>query len=225
MMHEALNNIGLIIYDLDGTLIDSAPDLALAVDDMLKAMTLAPAGIDRVREWVGNGSRRLVERALVHAGACGARGPDSAQLDEALALFMQYYAQHLVSHTRCYPGVVACLRAQRERGIAQALVTNKPSRFIAPLLEATGLEGFFSHTLGGDALAQKKPDPAPLLHIARSLDIAPERALMIGDSRSDVQAARAAGFRCLAVTYGYNHGEPIAALNPDHLLDSLEELV
>ncbi|GHC31725.1 phosphoglycolate phosphatase 1 [Kushneria pakistanensis] len=222
MMHDALHNIDLITYDLDGTLLDSAPDLALAIDDMLRAMALAPAGIDRVREWVGNGSRRLVERALVHAGA---RGPDSAQLDEALALFMQFYARHLVSNTRCYPGVMACLEAQRERGIAQALVTNKPSRFIAPLLEATGLEGFFSHTLGGDALAQKKPDPAPLLHIARALDIAPERAMMIGDSRSDVQAARAAGFRCLAVTYGYNHGEPIAALNPDHLLDSLEELV
>ncbi|REC96616.1 phosphoglycolate phosphatase [Kushneria indalinina] len=224
-MHDALHDIDLILYDLDGTLIDSAPDLALAVDEMMKAMDLSPVGIDRVRDWVGNGSRRLVERALLHAGAFGGQGPDSAQLDDALALFMQFYEQHMMSNTYCYPGVIDCLEAQRERGIAQALVTNKPSRFIDPLLEAMGLDGFFSHALGGDALAQKKPDPTPLLHIAGLLDIAPERVLMIGDSRSDVQAARAAGCRCLAVTYGYNHGEPIAALNPDHLLDSLEELV
>ncbi len=224
-MHDALQNIDLIIYDLDGTLVDSAPDLALAVDEMLTAMNLSPVGLDRVRDWVGNGSRRLVERALQHVGAFGPQGPDSMQLDDALALFMQFYEQHMALHTRCYPGVIECLKAQRERGIYQALVTNKPSRFIDALLKAMGLEGFFSHTLGADALAQKKPDPAPLLHVAGLLDIAPERVLMIGDSRSDIEAARAAGCRCLAVTYGYNHGTPIAALGPDHLLDSLEELV
>lgn len=224
-MHDALNDIDLIIYDLDGTLIDSAPDLALAVDDMLQAMDLAPAGVELVRDWVGNGSRRLVERALEHAGAFGADGPGSEQVDEALALFMDSYARHPVSRTCCYPGVVECLKAQHARGIPQALVTNKPSRFIEPILNAMGLEGFFSHSLGGDSLPQKKPDPAPLSHVARALEVAPQRVLMIGDSRSDVQAARAFGCRCLAVTYGYNHGEPIGALNPDHLLDSLEELV
>ena len=224
-MHDALNDIELIIYDLDGTLIDSAPDLALAVDEMLQAMSLASVGVDRVRNWVGNGSRRLVERALRHAGAFGEAGPDSRLIDDALALFMAFYAQHPVSQTCRYPGVIECLKAQRERGIHQALVTNKPSRFIEPILEAMGLEGFFVHVLGGDSLAQKKPDPAPLLHIARALNVTAERVLMIGDSRSDVQAARAFGCRCLAVTYGYNHGEPVAALNPDHLLDSLEELV
>lgn len=224
-MHDALNDIDLIIYDLDGTLIDSAPDLALAVDEMLQAMDLAPVGVDQVRDWVGNGSRRLVERALEHSEAFGVSGPDSEQLDDALALFMDFYAQHPVSQTYCYPGVVECLRAQHARGISQSLVTNKPSRFIDPVLEAMGLEGFFCHRLGGDSLPQKKPDPAPLSHVARALDVAPQRVLMVGDSRSDVQAARAFGCRCLAVTYGYNHGEPIAALNPDHLLDSLEELV
>lgn len=224
-MHDALNDIDLIIYDLDGTLIDSAPDLALAVDEMLLAMRLSPAGVELVRDWVGSGSRRLVERALHHAGASGESCPDGQQLDDALALFMDFYAQHPVSRTHRYPGVIECLKVQRERGIHQALVTNKPSRFIDPVLEAMGLEGFFSHRLGGDSLPQKKPDPAPLLHVARALDIMPERVLMVGDSRSDVQAARAFGCRCLAVTYGYNHGEPIAALNPDHLLDSLEELV
>lgn len=225
MMHDALNDIDLIIYDLDGTLIDSAPDLALAVDDVLDTMNLPPAGLERVRDWVGNGSRRLIERALLHARAFGTEGPDRAQLDDALALFMQFYEQRMLSNTFCYPGVIDCLEAQRARGIAQALVTNKPSRFIDPLLEAMGLEGFFTHTLGGEALPEKKPDPAPLLHVARALDIAPERVLMIGDSRSDIEAARAAGCRCLAVSYGYNHGEPIADLEPDHLLDSLEELV
>ncbi|ART64181.1 phosphoglycolate phosphatase [Kushneria marisflavi] len=224
-MHDALNDIDLILYDLDGTLIDSAPDLALAIDEMMQAMDLPPAGVDRVRDWVGNGSRRLVERALMHSNAFGASGPDSQQIDDALALFMDFYAQHPVSRTCCYPGVVECLRAQRERGIAQALVTNKPSRFIDTILASMGLEGFFSHVLGGDSLAQKKPDPAPLAYIASALNIPPRRVLMVGDSRSDVKAARAFGCRSLAVTYGYNHGEPIAALNPDHLLDSLGELV
>ncbi|ARS51540.1 phosphoglycolate phosphatase [Kushneria konosiri] len=224
-MHDALNDIDLILYDLDGTLIDSAPDLARAIDEMMQAMELSPVGIERVRDWVGNGSRRLVERALLHAGAFGESGPDCQQLDEALALFMDFYAQHPVSQTHCYPGVIECLKAQRERGIAQTLVTNKPSRFIDTILESMGLEGFFSHVLGGDSLAQKKPDPAPLAYIAHALNVPPERVLMVGDSRSDVQAARAFGCRCLAVTHGYNHGEPIAALNPDHLLDSLGELV
>jgi phosphoglycolate phosphatase len=111
------------------------------------------------------------------------------------------------------------------RGLPLALVTNKPSAFIAPLLEAFDLARHFALCLGGDSLAAKKPDPAPLLHVAAHFDVAPSACLMVGDSRHDIEAGRAAGFRTLAVPYGYNHGEPVALSRPDGTVESLAELV
>lgn len=222
-MHAALRDISLIAWDLDGTLVDSAPDLAQAVDRMLVHYGHAPVGVSAVRDWVGNGARALVSRALEHRRE--APPTDPAALDEALSVFMRFYETHLVVHTRLYEGARACLEALRERGFQQVLITNKPERLIAPILEALAIEGVFTFCLGGDSLERRKPDPLPLLWSARRLGIAPASALMIGDSKSDVLAARAAGFRSLAVTYGYNHGEPIARRAPDGLLDSLGDLV
>lgn len=222
-MHEALRDISLIAWDLDGTLVDSAPDLALAVDRMLEHYGHAPVGVAAVRDWVGNGARALVSRALEHRR--GSPLTEPAALDEALAVFMRAYEVHLVVHTRLYDGARACLEALHERGFQQVLITNKPERLIAPILEALAIEGFFGLCLGGDSLERRKPDPLPLLSSARRMGTLPANALMIGDSKSDVLAARAAGFRSLAVTYGYNHGEPIARQRPDWLLDSLGDLV
>ncbi|GHB07469.1 phosphoglycolate phosphatase [Salinicola rhizosphaerae] len=221
-MHPMLEDIQLVAFDLDGTLIDSVPDLAAAVDAMLSERGLPAAGEARVRDWVGNGSHKLVERAL--QWAC-LREPAEAETDAALARFMDFYGQDPCARTRVYPGVVKALERLHERGIIVTLITNKPAAFIDPLLRGLSLASFFQLALGGDSLPEKKPHPAPLLHMAEHFGVAPANALMVGDSRHDVEAGKRAGFRTLAVPYGYNHGEPVAESGPDGIVESLEELV
>lgn len=212
----------LVMFDLDGTLMDSVPDLAAAVDKMLMLLGREPAGIERVRDWVGNGSRVLVRRAL--AGQLEHDGVADELADEALALFMQAYAGgHEL--TAVYPGVRDCLDWLRERRVKLAIITNKPAQFIEPLLEEKGLAGYFDWLVGGDTLPQQKPDPAALFWVMDKAGVAPSESLFVGDSRNDVRAAKAATVRCVALTYGYNHGEPIADEQPALVLDDLRELV
>ncbi|UIP32184.1 phosphoglycolate phosphatase [Stutzerimonas kunmingensis] len=212
----------LVMFDLDGTLMDSVPDLAAAVDKMLMLLGREPAGIERVRDWVGNGSRVLVRRAL--AGKLGHEGVSDELADEALALFMQAYSGgHEL--TAVYPGVRECLDWLREREVKLAIITNKPAQFIEPLLEEKGLAGYFDWLVGGDTLPQQKPDPAALFWVMDKAGVAPGESLFVGDSRNDVWAAKAATVRCVALTYGYNHGEPIADEQPALVLDDLRELV
>jgi len=212
----------LVMFDLDGTLMDSVPDLAAAVDKMLMLLGREPAGIERVRDWVGNGSRVLVRRAL--AGGLEHEGVSDELADEALALFMQAYAGgHEL--TAVYPGVRECLDWLREREVKLAIITNKPAQFIEPLLEEKGLAGYFDWLVGGDTLPQQKPDPAALFWVMDKAGVAPGESLFVGDSRNDVRAAKAATVPCVALTYGYNHGEPIADEQPALVLDDLRELV
>lgn len=212
----------LVMFDLDGTLMDSVPDLAAAVGKMLMLLGREPAGIGRVRDWVGNGSRVLVRRAL--AGQLEHDGVSDELADEALAMFMQAYAGgHEL--TAVYPGVRECLDWLREREVKLAIITNKPAQFIEPLLEEKGLAGYFDWLVGGDTLPQQKPDPAALFWVMDKAGVAPSESLFVGDSRNDVRAAKAATVRCVALTYGYNHGEPIADEQPALVLDDLRELV
>lgn len=212
----------LVMFDLDGTLMDSVPDLAAAVDKMLMLLGREPAGIERVRDWVGNGSRVLVRRAL--AGKLEHEGVSDELADEALALFMQAYSGgHEL--TAVYPGVRECLDWLREREVKLAIITNKPAQFIEPLLEEKGLAGYFQWLVGGDTLPQQKPDPAALFWVMDNAGVAPGESLFVGDSRNDVRAAKAATVPCVALTYGYNHGEPIADEHPALVLDDLRELV
>jgi phosphoglycolate phosphatase len=212
----------LVMFDLDGTLMDSVPDLAAAVDKMLMLLGRGPAGVVRVRDWVGNGSRVLVRRAL--AGGLQHDGVADELADEALALFMQAYAGgHEL--TTVYPGVPECLDWLRERDVKLAIITNKPAQFIEPLLEEKGLAGYFQWLVGGDTLPQQKPDPAALLWVMSQAEVEPAASLFIGDSRNDVRAAKAAAIPCVALSYGYNHGEPIANEQPALVLDDLRELV
>ncbi|NQD93944.1 phosphoglycolate phosphatase [Pseudomonas sp. CrR25] len=212
----------LVMFDLDGTLVDSVPDLAAAVDQALLALGRAPVGVARVRDWVGNGARVLVRRAL----AGGLQHDHVAEQDaaQALQLFMAAYAE---SHalTRVYPGVAQTLEWLREQDIPLAIVTNKPERFVAPLLDEKGLGSYFRWIVGGDTLPQQKPDPAALLHVLRLARVEAPQALFVGDSRSDVQAAKAAGVPCVALSYGYNHGRPIAEEEPVRVLDDLRQLL
>lgn len=217
-----LAGIRLVAFDLDGTLIDSLPDLAIAVDAMLLELDMPAAGEAKVGDWVGNGSRKLIERALYDALG---EMPDDARLTAAHARFLDYYAEAPSARTRVYHGVHEALAALRERDVIVALITNKPQAFIAPILESLELADYFDLTLGGDSLPRKKPDPAPLLHVAEHFKIAPEHCLMVGDSRHDIEAGKRAGFRTLAVPYGYNHGEPVALSCPDGMLESLTQLI
>lgn len=212
----------LAMFDLDGTLVDSVPDLAAAVDRMLVQLGRAPAGIERVRLWIGNGAPVLVRRAL--AGDMRHDGVDAAEAEAALALFMQAYAD---SHglTRVYPGVVETLDWLRERDVQLALITNKPARFLPELLADKGLDGYFRWIVGGDTLPQQKPDPAALHWVMAQAGVMAEEALFVGDSRNDVLAAKAAGVACVALSYGYNHGRPIAEEGPALVLDALSALV
>ncbi|MFC3609442.1 phosphoglycolate phosphatase [Stutzerimonas tarimensis] len=211
----------LVMFDLDGTLMDSVPDLAAAVDSMLIQLGRPPAGMARVRDWVGNGSPTLVRRAL--AGQLDDSGVDRAEGEVALGLFMKAYAGgHAL--TTVYPGVAPLLRWLRTRAIPLAVITNKPEQFVEPLLREKEL-GHFDWIVGGDTLPNQKPDPAGLLHVLSQAGVSADEALFIGDSRNDVLAARAAGVRCVALTYGYNHGRPIAEEKPDRVLDDLRELL
>lgn len=211
----------LVMFDLDGTLVDSVPDLAAAVDQMLTQQGRPPAGIERVRHWVGNGSPILVRRAL--AGSIDHAAVDDDDAARALDDFLQAYSGSHAA-TTVYPGVKSLLQWLRSQDVALAVVTNKPERFVAPLLEEKGL-GAFDWIIGGDTLPVKKPDPAGLLQVMRDAGVSAESSLFVGDSRSDVLAARAAGVKVAAVTYGYNHGQPVAGENPDLLVDSLDVLI
>lgn len=211
----------LVMFDLDGTLIDSVPDLATATDQMLVQLGRAPAGMDKVRNWVGNGAPVLVRRAL--ADGFDHQAITVEQEAEALAIFMQVYGTG-ESLTTLYPGALETLQSLNMLGIKIALITNKPEKFIPQLLADTGMADFFQWIVGGDTFAQKKPDPAGLLWVMQQAGVTPEQCLFVGDSRNDVQAAHAANVACVAVTYGYNYGEPISADNPALVVDDLREL-
>ncbi len=211
----------MILIDLDGTLIDSVPDLAFCVDAMMQGLNLPVRGEAKVRDWVGNGVERLVRRALIDR----LEGePDETQFRQAYPLFLELYAQHNAQRSLLYPGVREGLDWLKAQGYRLGCVTNKAEQFTLPLLKALGIYDYFELVVSGDTLPQKKPDPAPLLHAASHFEVAPAEALMLGDSMSDVKAARAAGFQIVCVSYGYNHGRDIREMNPDAVIDSFVEL-
>jgi phosphoglycolate phosphatase len=205
-----------VTIDLDGTLLDTIPDLAAAANMMLAELGRPALDIEVIRTYVGKGIARLVERTLDADGA-----PDPALMARALPLFERCYAQVNGRHTTLYPGVKEGLDALRAHGFPLACVTNKSARFTLPLLDNVGLAPYFTTVVSGDTLARKKPNPDPLLHAARVLEIAPRDMLMIGDSLNDTHAARAAGCPVFCVTYGYNEGHDVRDLDTDALVDSL----
>jgi phosphoglycolate phosphatase len=212
----------MILIDVDGTLVDSVPDLAYCVDAMMAKLGGPPRGEDEVRNWVGNGVERLVRRALT--GSLDGE-PDEADFERAYPLFLDLYADNTSKRSCLYPGVRAGVDMLKAAGYPLGCVTNKAAQFTEPLLKDLGLYGDFSIVISGDTLPKKKPDPAPLLHAAEFFGCAPEAALMIGDSVSDVRAARAAGFRIICMSYGYNHGVDIRDAQPDAVVDRMTEIL
>ena len=211
----------LIMIDVDGTLVDSVPDLTYCVDEMMKALDKEPCGEAKVREWVGNGVPKLVERALT--GKLEAT-PNSDDYEKGYPIFLKLYADNTAKRSCLYDGVREGLDYMKSQGYLLGCVTNKAEQFTLPLLKALGIFDDFSIIISGDTLAKKKPDPLPLLHSAEHFGINPKDCLMLGDSVSDVKASRAAGFDIICMSYGYNHGNDIANENPDLVIDSMCEL-
>jgi phosphoglycolate phosphatase len=216
-----INKPEMILIDVDGTLVDSVPDLAYCVDEMMKQLEMSAHGEAKVRDWVGNGVERLVRRALV--GQLDGE-PDEALFEKAYPIFLDLYAVNTSERSCLYPGVREGLDYIKAAGYTLGCVTNKAAQFTIPLLKDLGIHDDFKNIVCGDTLAKKKPDPLPLLHSAEVLGVAPGKSLMLGDSVSDVKAARAAGFQIICMSYGYNHGVDIRESNPDAVIDSMTEL-
>ncbi|MGZ8198496.1 MAG: phosphoglycolate phosphatase [Burkholderiales bacterium] len=214
--------VSAVTIDLDGTLLDTIPDLAMASNMMLAELGFQQLDEARIRTFVGKGIPRLVERAL--EAALGEPPSDELKA-RALAVFERHYAAVNGKHTTIYAGVKEGLDLLRARDFPLACVTNKSERFTRPLLDAVGLSSYFEHVVAGDTLPQKKPHPAPLLHACSALNVTPGAMLMVGDSLNDAQAARAAGCPVFCVTYGYNEGQDVHDLDTDALVSSLAEAV
>ncbi len=211
----------MVLIDVDGTLVDSVPDLAWCVDAMMRELGLPERGEDRVRHWVGNGVDRLVQRALMNQldGEY-----DSELYDRALPVFRALYAENTSKRSVLYDGVMEALDFLKTTGVKIGCVTNKASEFTLPILRDLGISEYFETVLCGDMVERKKPDPQPLLQSAETLGVAPAESMMLGDSMSDVKAARAAGFSIICMSYGYNHGEDIRDYNPDAVVDSMADI-
>ncbi|MCB1663138.1 MAG: phosphoglycolate phosphatase [Pseudomonadales bacterium] len=217
-----MHSTKLIFFDLDGTLIDSLPDLAWAVDRMMLSMNKTPPGILNTKSWVGNGAAKLIKRALTHSMDAE---PEAKEFHHAQQLFNRFYSETLSVRSRLYEGVMVTLEQLKRHAIGFVCITNKPSEFTLPLLQQLCLTPFFDLVICGDSLNYKKPHPEPLFYAAEQSQIAISDCLMVGDSKNDIEAARAAGCPVVAVSYGYNHGEDIRLANPDACIDHFADLL
>lgn len=236
---DKLQAIRGVAFDLDGTLVDSAPGLTSAVDQALYALELPVAGEERVITWIGNGADVLMERALtwsrqeraIQRAAQGKPGVDHADIPQEeqvrilRRLFNRFYEETVEEGSFLFPDVETTLSALHAKGIPLGLVTNKPTPFVAPLLEALDIAKYFSVIVGGDDVENKKPHPEPLLLVAGKLSLSPEELLFVGDSRNDILAAKAAGSLSVGLTYGYNYGEAITLSEPDYVFDHFKDLL
>ena len=218
-MRIELAHVKAVLLDLDGTLVDTAPDIATAANRMLAALGRDAVAESRVTEFIGQGIANLVRRVLAQSGG----EASGACLAHALELFEAAYFEHVADRSRPYPGVVEGLDRFRAAGIPLGCVTNKASRFTSKLLSVTGLRPYFGSVVSGDDIAHKKPAPDVLLAAAAALGVEAAAAWVIGDSANDVKAARAAGCTVAVVPYGYREGLPVEALGADAIVASLEQ--
>lgn len=209
-----------VMIDLDGTLLDTAGDLAAAANMMLRELGKSELPVDTIRTFIGKGVPKLVKRTLTNSldGE-----PDAELFAKAMPIYQRDYAKTLSVNTRPYPGVVDGLKALQQAGFKLACITNKAEAFTLPLLKATGLHDYFEIILSGDSLPEKKPHPMPLLHACKHFGIAADEMLLIGDSLNDAQAARAAGCHVFVVPYGYNEGRDVRELDCDAIVATIHD--
>lgn len=212
----------LVIFDLDGTLVDTVPDIAVALNAALTDLQFPAVSADDVRRWVGNGARVLCGRAISRSAVDKA---DPELASELLSHFLDRYAERACAESRLYDGAARLLEWLGEQDVKLAIATNKPLRHTEILLDALSLRSRFELVLGGDSAPRKKPDPAALHECLRHFALKPQDALMVGDSENDIEAARAAGIDSVCVTYGYNQGRDIHELGANLVIESLAELI
>ena len=217
-----LQNIKLICFDLDGTLVDSVPDLRLALNAMLSELSLLTCNDKDVKNWVGDGIPKMVERALIFAMKTSL---SATFLAEAIRIFEGYYQTFLNTESGLYPDVASTLKALKFKGYKIALVTNKAKRFLPELLSFYKIDQYFDLLLGGDSLVKNKPDPIQVNFACDYFSVTKNETIMIGDSRNDILAGQNASVQCVALTYGYNYGQPVSTLNPDYIIDNFNELL
>jgi len=214
-----LTNIKLICFDLDGTLVNSVPDLRLALNAMLDDLSLPHVNGLIVKTWVGDGIAKMVQRCLIHVQA------DNVDLDEAITIFESYYHQFLNTESGLYPAVKSTLFALQDKGYKIALITNKAEKFLPELLKYFGINRCFDLLLGGDTLTKNKPDAMQVNHACEYFKLQKSQAVMVGDSRNDILAGQNAQVKTIALTYGYNFGDPIAKCKPDYIINHFDELL
>ncbi len=217
-----INEIKLICFDLDGTLVDSVPDLRLGLNAMLDEYQLQHCQDQEIKTWVGNGLPKLVERALIHVGK---NDYDQAYFEQALATFEKQYQHYLNSASGLYDGVAETLQALKNKGYKTALITNKAQQFLPQLLSFFNIADSFDLVLGGDTLSRNKPDPMQVDFACEHFVVSKAETIMVGDSRNDILAGQNANVRTIALTYGYNYGEPVSTLNPDFIINQFNELL
>lgn len=206
----------LVIFDLDGTLVDSVRDLCEAVNATRREMGMEPLPYETVASYVGNGAPVLIRRAM---------GPEATEqrVADALAYFLSYYREHMLDHTRPYPGVMETLEQLHGRGVRMAVLTNKPERFSRDMCAGLGMKKYFFQIYGGNSFEQKKPDPIGIHTLMHECGAGLNGTWMVGDSATDVMTARNAGVKCVGVSYGISP-ESLKETPPDFLLDSMREL-
>ena len=220
----SLEEKNVLLFDLDGTLVDSGPDLALAVNRTLKELNKTTFDQDTIHHWVGNGAKVLIERALSGSSTIDKQLEESL-VQEALAIFLKHYQQCLCIESVLYDDVQQGLFTLKAAGFRLAIITNKPAIFIQPILTGLGIDNVFELLIGGDTLAEKKPHPAPLYYALEQLNVTAEQCVMIGDSKNDILAAKAANIDSIGLTYGYNYGEDINQYKPHWCFDTFAELL
>ena len=211
-----------LLFDLDGTLVDSAPDLWHAMNHVLTRLGYPRLALEQVRHLVGNGARFLLARGMY--GLEADAPDDDPEFEAAVRLFLDYYSDHMTDNSRPYPDCVETLEYLAAKQLPMAVVTNKPQNLAEKMLRHLKMKHFFSHIVGGDTLSERKPNPLPLLHTLEQMQAPPELGVMVGDSQTDSQAARAARCQLVLVSHGYNRGVPVSTLAPDHVIDGFAQL-
>ena len=217
-------NKPVLLFDLDGTLVNSAPDLALAVNATLRDLHRDEFDQETIHLWVGNGAKTLIERAL--SGSVIIDDYLDADLaKQALRMFLAHYEQNLCIESCLYQNVESTLHSLKKAGYRLAIITNKPEVFVHPIITVLNIGSLFELILGGDSLTERKPSPLPLLHACAQLGVLPHDCLMIGDSKNDILAAKAANIQSIGLTYGYNYGEDIGVYQPDWRFEHFNDLL
>lgn len=215
----------LIGFDLDGTLVNSLPDLALSVNAALSELDLPQAPEEFILTWIGNGAPVLIARALDWVQTQTGRSLSKAEFEKVKDRFNFHYGENLCNVSRLYPNVKETLEALKAKGYTLAVVTNKPTKYVQPVLAAFGIDHLFSEMLGGQSLPAIKPHPGPLYYLCGKFGVEPRQVLFVGDSKNDILAAHAAGSPVVGLTYGYNYNIPISESHPDWVFDDFSQLL